>query len=127
MKWPRKAPTSSRNVSASSTTELGTTETELAEFKQRAGLTDISSDAQLALQESSKYEQQYAENATQINLVNYLRDYINNPANNDEIIPANVGLSDMNLTSAIDKYNNLIVERKRCYVPPPKAIPPSSI
>ena len=68
--------------------ELGTTETELAEFKQRAGLTDISSDAQLALQESSKYEQQYAENATQINLVNYLRDYINNPANNDEIIPA---------------------------------------
>ena len=86
---------------------------ELAEFKQRAGLTDISSDAQLALQESSKYEQQYAENATQINLVNYLRDYINNPANNDEIIPANVGLSDMNLTSAIDKYNNLIVERKR--------------
>ena len=46
---------------------------ELAEFKQRAGLTDISSDAQLALQESSKYEQQYAENATQINLVNYLR------------------------------------------------------
>lgn len=93
--------------------ELGTTENELAAFKQRAGLTDLSSDAQLALQESSKYEQQYAENATQINLVNYLRDYINNPANNDEIIPANVGLSDMNLTSAIDKYNNLIVERKR--------------
>lgn len=93
--------------------ELGTTETELAEFKQRAGLTDINSDAQLALQESSKYEQQYAENATQINLVNYLRDYINNPANNDEIIPANVGLSDTNLSSAIEKYNNLIVERKR--------------
>ena len=57
--------------------------------------------------------------------MNYLRDYINNPANNDEIIPANVGLSDMNLTSAIDKYNNLIVSA--CYVPPPKAIPPSSI
>ncbi len=29
------------------------------------------------------------------------------------VIPANVGLSDMNLTSAIDKYNNLVVERKR--------------
>lgn len=93
--------------------ELGTTENELAEFKQRSGLTDLSSDAQQALQESSRYEQLYAENATQINLVNYLRDYINNPANNNEIIPANVGLSDMNLTSAIDKYNNLVVERKR--------------
>lgn len=93
--------------------ELGTTENELAEFKQRAGLTDISSDAQQALQANAEYEQQYAENATQINLVTYLRDYINNPANNDEIIPSNVGLSDMNLTTAIDKYNNLIVERKR--------------
>ena len=51
--------------------ELGTTENELTAFKQRAGLTDLSSDAQLALQESSKYEQQYAENATQINLVTY--------------------------------------------------------
>lgn len=93
--------------------ELGTTENELAAFKQRAGLTDLSSDAQLALQESSKYEQQYAENATQINLVTYLRDYINNPVNNDEVIPANVGLSDVNLASAIEKYNNLVVERKR--------------
>lgn len=93
--------------------ELGTTENELAAFKQRAGLTDLSSDAQLALQESSKYEQQYAENATQINLVTYLRDYINNPDNNDEVIPANVGLSDVNLASAIEKYNNLVVERKR--------------
>ena len=92
--------------------ELGTTENELAAFKQRAGLTDLSSDAQLALQESSKYEQQYAENATQINLVTYLRDYINNPDNNDEVIPANVGLSDVNLASAIEKYNNLVVERK---------------
>ena len=45
--------------------------------------------------------------------MNILLDYIINPAYNDEIIPANVGLSDMNLTSAIDKYNNLIVERKR--------------
>lgn len=93
--------------------ELGTTENELADFKQRAGLTDLSSDAQLVLQESSKYEQQYAENATQISLVNYLHDYINDPANNDEVIPANVGLSDVNLTSAIEKYNNLVVERKR--------------
>lgn len=93
--------------------ELGTTEDELAEFKQRSGLTDLSSDAQLALQESSKYEQQYTEIETQINLVNYLRQYINNPANSNEVIPANVGLTDVNLASVIEQYNNLIMERKR--------------
>lgn len=68
---------------------------------------------QMALQESSRYEQQRTENATQINLVQYLRNYIDDPANMDEVIPANVGLRDQNLTSVIDQYNTMIIERKR--------------
>ena len=71
--------------------ELGTAESELADFKQRSGLTDLTSDARLALQESSKYEQQRTENATQISLVQFLRTYINDPVNKEEVIPANVG------------------------------------
>ena len=93
--------------------ELGTTETELADFKQRSGLTDLTSDAKLALEESSRYGQQRMENATQIQLVEFLRNYINDPKNNGEVIPANVGLQDQNLTSAIDQYNAMIVERNR--------------
>lgn len=93
--------------------ELGNTETQLADFKQKSGLTDLTSDAQLALQENSKYEQMRIENQTQIRLVQFLRDYINNPANADEVIPANVGLQDQNLSTAIDQYNTMIIERKR--------------
>ena len=48
--------------------ELGTTESQLASFKQQAGLTDLSSDAKLALQENSAYQQKQAENATQLRL-----------------------------------------------------------
>lgn len=93
--------------------ELGTTETQLADFKQKSGLTDLTSDAQLALQENSKYEQMRIENQTQIRLVEFLRDYINNPANAHEVIPANVGLEDKNLSQIIDQYNTLLIERKR--------------
>lgn len=93
--------------------ELGTTESELADFKQRSGFTDLAGDAQLALQENSRYEQQRVGNATQIGLVQFLREYINNPANADEVIPANVGLQDANLTSVIDQYNTMLIERKR--------------
>ena len=93
--------------------ELGSTESELADFKQRSGLTDLTSDAQMALQENSKYEQQRTENSTQISLVKFLREYINNPANVDEVITANVGLQDQNLTSVIDQYNTMLIERKR--------------
>lgn len=93
--------------------ELGSTESELAAFKQRSGLTNITADAQMALEESTKYEQQRIQNATQISLVEFLQNYINNPANENEVIPANVGLQDANLTSVIDQYNTMIIERKR--------------
>ena len=93
--------------------ELGSTESQLASFKQRSGLTDLTSDAQLALTESSKYEQQRIENATQISLVQFLQNYINDPKNDNEVIPANVGLQDNNLTNVINQYNQLIIERNR--------------
>lgn len=93
--------------------ELGTTENELAAFKQRSGLTDLESDAKLALEENSKYNQQRVENETQISLVRFLRDYINNPANKNEVIPANVGLTDQTLSNAIIQYNTMVGDRKR--------------
>ena len=92
--------------------ELSTTESEIADFKQKAGLTNISADAELLLQESAKYEQLRVENETQIRLVEFLRDYIQNPANANEVIPANVGLKEEKLTAAIDEYNNLLGERR---------------
>ena len=93
--------------------ELGTTEQELADFKQQSGLTNLEADAQLALQENSAYNQKQAENATQIRLVEFLRSYINDPKNTWEVIPSNVGLTDQNLSSQIDKYNQMLIERKR--------------
>lgn len=93
--------------------ELSTAESEIADFKQKAGLTNISADAELLLQESAKYEQLRVENETQIRLVEFLRDYIQNPANANEVIPANVGLQEGKLTAAIDEYNNLLAERRR--------------
>ena len=93
--------------------ELGSTEDALATFKQRSRLTNLTSDAQMALQETSHYEQQLTENATQINLVQYLENYIHTPSNANEVIPANVGLQDQNLANVINQYNTMIVERKR--------------
>lgn len=93
--------------------ELGTTEQELADYKQQAGLTNLSADAQLALQGSSEYDQKRAENTTQIRLVEFLRQYIETPANQYEVIPANIGLSDNGLVTLIAQYNEMLIERKR--------------
>ena len=93
--------------------ELGSTENELATFKQRSGLTNITSDAQLALQEKSSYEKQLAANATQLYLVQDLQNYLLDTINYNEIIPFSIGLEDANLKNVISQYNALIIERKR--------------
>lgn len=93
--------------------ELGSTEDKLEAFKKNAGLTDISSDAQLAVSGNAEYEKRRVDNGTQINLVRDLIKYINNPLNEYELLPGNIGLSDAGLTTQIGRYNELIIERKR--------------
>ena len=93
--------------------ELGSTEDKLEAFKRNAGLTDISSDAKLAVSGNAEYEKRRVDNGTQINLVRDLIKYINNPSNEYELLPGNIGLSDAGLTTQIGRYNELIIERKR--------------
>mgnify|MGYP001040213022 FL=1 len=93
--------------------ELGTTELELESFKRESGLTDLNSDAQLAITEKSAYEKLCVENGTQLNLIQYLSDYLKKPENANTTLPVNVGLNDKSLTEQISQYNALILERNR--------------
>ena len=93
--------------------ELGNTENELASFKQRSGLTNLTNDAQIALQEKHRYEQLFTDNATQINLVQDLQNYLQDVNKVNEVIPSNIGLQDANLKTVINQYNSLLIERKR--------------
>lgn len=91
--------------------ELGSTEKDLEEFKRSAGITDLSSEAQIALTGNAEYEKKRVENQTQINLIIDLQRYMQ--GNEYEVLPTNVGLQDVGLAGAIDRYNEMLVERKR--------------
>lgn len=93
--------------------ELGTTESQLASFKQRAGVVDITADASQAAGEQANYERAYAENEVQISLVNHLKSHILNEANQYEVIPANIGLNNSDLNTVVQNYNQMLIERKR--------------
>lgn len=93
--------------------ELDDTEYQIAEYKQELGLTNITGDAQKMLEGSSEYEKKRVEITTQLSLITYLKEYINNPENKLQAIPVNMGLTDATLTSFISKYNEGVVERNR--------------
>jgi len=91
--------------------ELGSTEQDLENFKRSAGITDLSSEAQIALTGNTEYEKKRVENQTQINLVMDLQRYMK--GNEYEVLPSNIGLQDAASAGAIDRYNQMLVERKR--------------
>ena len=91
--------------------ELGSTEKDLESFKRGAGITDLTSGAQIALTGSAEYEKKRVENQTQINLLQDLQKYMQNEGY--EVLPSNIGLQDVNLSAAINRYNDVLVERKR--------------
>lgn len=93
--------------------ELGTTESQLASFKQRAGVVDIAADATQAAGEQASYERAYAENEVQISLVNHLKNHILNESSQYEVIPANIGLNNSDLNTVVQNYNQMLIERKR--------------
>lgn len=93
--------------------ELGNTEEEIENFKRDAGLTDLSSDTQMALTESSGYEKERVKNGTQINLVSYLAEAISKSSQEFSVLPSNVGLTDATLSGLIDRYNIQVIERNR--------------
>ena len=91
--------------------ELGSTEQDLENFKRSVGITDLSSEAQIALTGNAEYEKKRVENQTQINLVMDLQRYMQ--GNEYEVLPSNIGLQDAASAGAIDRYNEMLVERKR--------------
>ncbi|KAA6330088.1 Tyrosine-protein kinase wzc [termite gut metagenome] len=93
--------------------ELGSTEQQLQVFKQDAGLTNLNSDAQLALTENSAYEKKRVETEMQLSLIHYLSERVNESQSWNRALPMNIGLEDKSLSELIVQYNQLIADRNR--------------
>ena len=102
--------------------ELGASDADWERYKKQFQITEPSVDAQEVMTKKSLYETQLVEIGTQLQLHDYLNDYINDPANLYEIIPVSVGAGSiggkgensvvMQSTSLIAQHNELINQRK---------------
>lgn len=93
-------------------TELSEVENNLASFKKRNSLLDFETTAQSITQESSRAHQKTPEAETQLNVAEYLHNYLNNQTNERDLIPA-LNLTDASFNSSIDKYNQLQMQRNQ--------------
>lgn len=93
--------------------ELGSTESELEDYKRRHNLTQLRLDATQTMAQANQYSSQLADANTQLQLLDYLREYVNMGSNKYQIIPSNVGLSDPVSASLINQFNTNVQERNR--------------
>ena len=93
--------------------ELGSTESALENYKKQNAVTELQMDATQSLAQSTQYESKLTEINAQIQLMDYLREFVDNPANQYKIIPSNVGMTDAASTSLIDSYNKAVLTRNR--------------
>lgn len=93
--------------------ELFSTEKDLENFKRESGLTDVKSDAELALTENSEYNKMLVENTTQLNIIHALNALLSNKGKNFAVLPTQTGLKEDGLSQQIDNYNKLVIDRNR--------------
>ena len=94
--------------------ELGKTEGELQNYKQKNGMVELKMNASNSVSNQNTSEQKLAEMETQIELFNTIaREVESSSRNLRQVIPSNVGLDDESSTSLINKYNELVLERNR--------------
>lgn len=91
--------------------ELGNTEGQLESYKKRNKVIEMKLNATATIANSDTYAQKLQDANTQVELLNELGKYMNEPGNKYQPIPSNVGLTDESSTELINQYNKIALDR----------------
>jgi len=92
-------------------TELTTMDLGVETYKTDNKLTDINFEAGLILESNSQLGRKIVDLTAQIKLIDYVQVHMKN--NQDDLIPANMGLKDETTSQSTLNYNQLLMERNR--------------
>ena len=90
--------------------ELEDVDERVASLKQSTQVTDYAVASNLALTSGLKYTEEVLAVETELSMVNYMKQYLEDPAKKDDLIPANVGIADAGVQSLITNYNTQKLE-----------------
>ncbi len=95
------------------TEELSDAENAVASYKEKNNIADLNTQAQLFLHANSTEERAIAEIETQLSLIDYIDEFLRDDTKRNNLIPANIGVTDGSLSSGISEYNALQLQRMR--------------
>lgn len=92
--------------------ELDSADQRWESSKRQYQVTEPEVDAEEVMSKKSSYETQLVNFGIQQQLLDYLSEYVSDPANRYELIPVNVGVYTGDAIAMISRHNQLVTERK---------------
>lgn len=93
--------------------ELGIVEEDISKYKSQNRLPDIVEAAKLYMAKSDQNKDMLVQLNNQMYMASYVRDYLKDNSNKNELLPANLIINDQNIEQQIVDYNNLQLQRNR--------------
>ncbi len=92
--------------------ELSDVEKKVESYKQNNKLTNIEAESDEFIKQNSDYERLLSEAETQINLVDFVHQYLLKDEDRYGVVP-NIGIADENLSNLLREYNSSLLNRER--------------
>ncbi|MDF9799721.1 tyrosine-protein kinase Etk/Wzc [Catalinimonas alkaloidigena] len=93
------------------TNELADVEKDVERYKRRNELTNVTTDAELYLEQASEYNEKISELRIQIDVLRSIEKYLQDMDNEFELVPTSLSNEDPSLMELISKFNELQLER----------------
>ncbi|KGL50101.1 polysaccharide biosynthesis tyrosine autokinase Ptk1 [Porphyromonas gulae] len=93
--------------------ELGSVDTEIETFKKRNNITDISTDVGAYLKSSADLQKDQLIVERNLSLAKYIQSFLRQTSTDNELMPANLGLTERGIDNSITLYNELKLKYER--------------
>jgi len=95
------------------TKDLGNVESQVENYKQDQGITDIKSQTDMFIKQTGDFSQKRMDVETQLAIVSDIDSYIHRKENRYQPLPANTGIRSEGLNELINNYNKLLLQQNR--------------
>jgi capsular exopolysaccharide synthesis family protein len=93
--------------------ELESVDKDISVYRSENMATDIQASTEIFMTESSTYNKQVFDLQNQLSVAEFIKEYLTNPANNNNLIPSNSGTERSPVESQISEYNTMMLKRAR--------------
>ncbi|QRM90158.1 polysaccharide biosynthesis tyrosine autokinase [Lacinutrix sp. WUR7] len=93
--------------------ELGQVDLTAETIQKRNRLTDLATQSNIFLQTERDNESQIVNTTNQIQLIDYMKDFVDENSESSDLLPANIGIAENSISEITRRHNDLVIERNR--------------